>query len=176
MIARSQLAEIGTFNKPHGIKGEISTSFDPEVIDLVDDFGHVFVELDGLMVPFTILSSRPKGSETLLLTLKGITDEKKASALTGLPLYIEESMLPEDLQDGDDGFYIEDLIGFTLADGDTVVGVISGYDDSTDNVLFEVTAPDGAALLVPASPDLIEDVDIDGKTVTMSLPQGLLDL
>lgn len=176
MIDRSKLAEIGVFNKPHGIKGEISASFDDDVLDLVEDFGHLFVELDGLKVPFSIISVRPKGSETLLLTLKGISDEKQAAKLSGLPVYIEKELLPESDEEEDDGFYLEDLIGFRLFDGDDLVGTIDGYDDSTENVLFEVSRNDGSVVLVPASAELFENVDVENARVVMNLPEGLLNL
>lgn len=175
MIERSQLAEIGAFNKPHGIKGEISAVFDPVLLDHVASFGHVFVELDGLMVPFTVLSARPKGSETLLLTLKGVGDEKMAARLASRPIYIEKALLPDDGED-DEGFYLDDLIGFNLDDDGTPVGKIVGYDDSTANVLFLVERPGGDVCMIPASSDLIEDVDVESGTISMSLPEGLVNL
>ena len=108
MIPRDQLVEIGNFAKPHGIKGEISAHFDFEIMPLVEGFGHLFVEIDGLMVPFFITALRPKGNETLLLTLKGIDSQEAAAALTNKPVYIEASLLPEDAdEDGDGMFYLE---------------------------------------------------------------------
>ena len=175
MIARGELAEIGNFNKPHGIKGEISASFDADVLPHLAAFGHVFVELDGLMVPFTILSTRPKSSETLLLTLRGISDEKQAAALANRAIYIEKELLPEG-DDDDEGFYIDDLIGFSLVSKGERVGEIVQYDDTTDNVLFVVETAAGGEVLVPASDELIEEIDTDAKTVTMYLPSGLLNI
>ena len=68
MIAADNLIEIGRFGKPHGIKGELSAiipdfDIDPETLPCI------FVELDGLMVPFFIIAVRTKGSESFLLTL-----------------------------------------------------------------------------------------------------------
>lgn len=176
MIARESLAEIGNFNKPHGIKGEISASFDADILPEVAAFGHIFVELDGLMVPFTILSTRPKSSETLLLTLKGINDEKQAGALSNHSIYIEESLMPLYDDDSADGFYIDDLVGFDLISDGKQIGMITQYDDSTENVLFIVETQSGAELLVPASEQLIEEINTDTKTVTMYLPAGLLNI
>lgn len=140
MIPQNELAEIGSFAKPHGLRGEMSAVFDSdEVISVVEDARHLFVELDGLMVPFTILSYRPKGSESLLLTLKGIDTQDFASKLTNKPIYIEASLLPDTFDD-DDTLYLEDLVGFTLLTSDGPVGIITGYDDSTENLLFEVEA------------------------------------
>ncbi|MCH5220873.1 MAG: 16S rRNA processing protein RimM [Muribaculaceae bacterium] len=174
MINRALLAEIGSFNKPHGIKGEISASFDDDVMDLLDDFNHLFVEIDGLMVPFTILSQRPKGRDSILLSLKSISDEKQAALLANRPIYIENELLPE--SEDAEGFFMDDLVGFTLYNVEKLVGVISGYDDSTENVLFSVRLNGGQEVLVPASDELIEEIDVDKKMIAMVLPSGLLDI
>ena len=55
----------------------------------------------------------------------------------------------------------------------TLVGAISGIDDTTANVLFEVERPDMTSVHVPAAEPLITDVDPDARTLTMSLPTGL---
>ena len=176
MIPLSDLVEVGSFTKPHGLRGEMSAIFDSEeAIGAVEDARHLFVELDGLMVPFSILSYRPKGTETLLLTLKGIDTQDFASKLTNKPVYLEASLLPETA--GEDGsFYLEDLVGFTIFTEDGPVGEITGYDDSTDNLLFDVRDKNGYEVLVPAVGDMITEIDEDARTVTMDLPGGLFSL
>ena len=176
MIPQSELVEIGSFTKPHGLRGEMSAVFDTdELISVVEDARHLFVELDGLMVPFTILSYRPKGSESLLLTLKGIGTQDFASRLTNKPIYLEASLLPDN-SDDDDSLYLEDLVGFTILTSDGPVGKITGYDDSTENLLFEVEAKNGSEVLVPAVGEMISDIDENSRTVTMDLPEGLFSL
>ena len=81
---------------------------------------------------------------------------------------------------GDDadseGFYLDDLIGFTVIAGGAPVGEITDYDDSTDNVLFILRRPDGSEALIPASDDFIDSVDTQERTIAMTLPEGLLAL
>lgn len=57
-----------------------------------------------------------------------------------------------------------------------VVGTLDRVDDSTLNLLFEVTTPEGDDLLIPASNDLIEEVSAEKKEIRMAIPEGLLDL
>ena len=85
---------------------------------------------------------------------------------------------PQDLADsGDaDGFFLDDLIGYTLVSDGKEVGVIADYDDSTANVLLKVERNDGSALLVPVSDELVENVDSESRKLEMYLPEGLLDL
>ena len=75
-----------------------------------------------------------------------------------------------------DAFPLDYFIGFVLKDGSEVVGEIVDVNDVTDNVLFEVERSDGTMLQVPAVNELVVDVDDDGKTIVMDLPDGLLSL
>ena len=165
------LTEIGSFGKPHGIKGEISASIDIDGIELCrDDF--VFACIDGLDVPFRVTDIRTKGSG-YLLTLKGINDEKSAALLANKAL-----MMPDiEIDEASDQIYLEDLIGYTVTDDGTTVGKILGYEEPTaDNPLFEVETPQGETILIPANDELICDIDFDKETIEMDLPSGLIGL
>ena len=65
-------------------------------------------------------------------------------------------------------------MGFDIIDATTgqPVGRIASIDDSTINILFELE--DGK--LIPASEELITDVNKDNRTITIDLPQGILDI
>jgi 16S rRNA processing protein RimM len=58
------------------------------------------------------------------------------------------------------------------ASDNKVVGKIASIDDTTQNILFELE--DG--MLIPASDDLIENIDTDQQTIIMHIPEGLLSL
>lgn len=176
MIERSQIFPVGTVTKTHGVRGEMVVTLD-EDIDLAALRCVVF-DMDGLFVPFFISSCRPRGRESVLVTLDGVPDEVAAATFCGRQMFALKEDLDFDTEgadtDGDDAFYLEDLIGFTMRDTDgSVVGIIDGYDDSTDNVLFKVKSADSAQLFIPAADDLITEVDVPGKTLTMDLPKGL---
>lgn len=177
MIGLDRLSEIGCFNKPHGIHGEISATFDSDAaLTAVEDAGHIFVQLDGLMVPFSANGWRTKGNSTILLKLKGIADEAQAAMLANKPIFLERELLSGDSNDEDNGFYISELIGFSVITDGTTIGTLEDYDDSTANVLFIVRSTEGNELLIPADDDFIENIDTDAKTIDMILPNGLLDL
>ena len=86
---------------------------------------------------------------------------------------------PRSLSDGDaESVTWSAIIGFQLIDAiyNKVVGEITAVDDSTLNVLFEVTTADGRDILVPASEELILDVDTQQRAIHMNIPEGILDL
>ena len=53
-----------------------------------------------------------------------------------------------------------------------VIGRIASIDDSTLNILF--CLEDGR--LIPATDDLITAIDQQARTITMHIPEGLLEL
>ena len=66
------------------------------------------------------------------------------------------------------------LVGFDLVDAETgkTIGKISSIDDATINILFELE--DGK--LIPASEELITDVDTKKQQIIINLPEGILEL
>jgi 16S rRNA processing protein RimM len=86
---------------------------------------------------------------------------------------------PRSLSDNDaEAMTWSAIVGFQLVDAiyNKVVGEITAVDDSTLNVLFEVTTTDGRDILVPASEELIQDVDTQQRTIYINIPEGILDL
>lgn len=173
MITRGMLTPAGEFNKPHGIKGEISASFDPRVD--VGALKCVVAEVNGLFVPFFIDAIRSRGADAVLLTIDGITDESGAKLLSRKPLYLLNGDAALAADDEDDGFYAEDLVGFSALDEDgAVIGKIAGVDSTTANVLFVIDRPDGSEALVPVADEFIDGIDPESATITLRLPDGLL--
>lgn len=167
------LTPAGEFNKPHGIKGEISVSFDPRVD--VGALKCVVAEVNGLFVPFFIDAIRSRGADAVLLTIDGITDENEAKLLSRKPLYLLNGDAALAADDEDDGFYAEDLVGFSALDEDgAVIGKIAGVDSTTANVLFVIDRPDGSEALVPVADEFIDGIDPESATITLRLPDGLL--
>lgn len=167
------LTPAGEFNKPHGIKGEISASFDPRVD--VGALKCVVAEVNGLFVPFFIDAIRSRGADAVLLTIDGITDENEAKLLSRKPLYLLNGDAALAADDEDDGFYAEDLVEFSALDEDgAVIGKIAGVDSTTANVLFVIDRPDGSEALVPVADEFIDGIDPESATITLRLPDGLL--
>jgi 16S rRNA processing protein RimM len=66
------------------------------------------------------------------------------------------------------------IVGFELIDANTgkSAGSIASVDDTTINILFELE--DGK--LIPASEDLITNVDTKKQQIFIHLPEGILEL
>lgn len=177
MIVRDDIIEIGRYNKAHGVNGEISATVDVEP-DVLGKFSCLISDIDGIYVPFFVEGMRTKSSTTVLLTIDGIANEQQAALLVNRDIYVLKSEYQQLSSDEDcDEMPIDFFIGFELFNqDDEKVGTIVDVDDSTENVLFIVELEDGSEVSVPAADDLIEDLDVDSKVITMFLPQGLLEL
>lgn len=180
MITRDMLCVAGRFNKPHGIKGEISVTLSPEAEDAdLASVKCIFVEMEGIMVPFFISSLRPKTAGTSLVTMEGIDSEEKLRPFVNRDFCLLRSDLPEPegLDPYAEGFYASDFIGFEAEDTRLGhLGTITDVNDVTDNVLFVITRPGGGEILVPVADELIDGIDIEGRRLLTSLPEGIVDL
>ena len=176
MIVESEISAIGRTLKPHGINGEIAATVDAAV-DL-DGLRCIVLDIDGIYVPFFISSCRSRGSEAVLVSIDGVKNEKDAAALCGLDIFALNSDLGVENDAGDeDGLYMSDLIDFTLKDQDgNKIGTIDGYDDTTVNTLLTVRLADGTSVYIPLADELIEAIDMKDRTISLQIPQGLLDL
>ena len=169
MIKREEVYRIGRLGKTHGVKGEISFLFDDDVFDRVDA-DYLILKVDGIFVPFFIEEYRFKSDANAIVKFEDIDTQERARELTGCEVYF-----PRELADSDDASLSwAAIVGFSLIDATTgqVVGRIASIDDTTLNILFELE--DGK--LIPASEELITDVDKNNRTITIDLPQGILDL
>lgn len=176
MIRKEELFQIGSFNKPHGINGEISVILDEPDIDL-GELKCIVTEVDGIFVPFFIDAIRQRGNNSLLVKIDGVADEKDAARFSRRAVYALRSDLDIPEPDLSEGLYAEDMVGFKLSDVEKgEIGLITAINDTTDNVLFIVERPDGEDIFVPVAEELFAGVDVEQKTVIMNLPEGLLDL
>ena len=80
MITREELIRIGRFNKPHGVKGELSFTFTDDVFDRTE-CSYIVCEIDGIFVPFFIEEYRFKSDTTALIKLEDVDNEADASVL-----------------------------------------------------------------------------------------------
>lgn len=175
MITSDQIISIGCCTKPHGIKGEITISLD---IDCpISNLSCIILQIEGIFVPFFMESIRNKSHNSFLVKFVGIDTDDEANELSHSKIYVLRSEIADFIEsDGDDDvFYLEDFIGYTIIDSpeNNLIGTIVGYDDSTENFLFEVESQDGTEILIPAADDFIIEIDECKKHVIMQLPIGL---
>ncbi len=153
--------------KSNGTEGGLVMSFLdilPEDIDLQEP---VFIEFDGLPVPFYFESFTPKGSNRALVQLTGVRNLKDADELTGADVYADYFEQEEQ----------EDFTGWTVQNPEgKSVGTVSAFEDIPGNPCLWVRKADGGEVLVPLHEDLLQEVDEARQILTLIIPEGILDL
>lgn len=169
MIRYEEVYKIGRLGKSHGIKGEVSFQFDDDIFDRVDA-DYLVLEIDGILVPFFMEEYRFRSDSLALVKFCDIDTQERAAELTGCDVYFPRALAEED----DEQLSLASLVGFNVieANSNKKVGTIASIDDSTANILFELE--DGR--LIPATDDLITDINTKDKTIKMKIPEGLLEL
>ena len=169
MIKKEEVYKIGKLGKIHGIKGEISFLFDDDVFDRVDA-DYLILDIDGILVPFFIEEYRFKTDSNALMKFDGMDTQEQVRELTGCDVYFPRELADED----NTGLSWATLVGYELVQAQTgiAVGKIASIDDTTINILFELE--DGK--LIPASEELITDIDTKKQQIIINLPEGILEL
>ena len=161
------MQRIGQVLKSNGRDGELLVSFSgiaPEEIDLEEP---VFIEFDGLPVPFYFESFTQRGSSRALVRLTGVRSLRDAEELAGAAIYVEDDLYEDEE---------EDLTGWTVLQADgTPAGTVSAHEDIPGNPCIWVETGHGE-VLIPLHEELVLEVDEEKQTLRMEIPEGLLSL
>ncbi len=114
--------------------------------------------------------------DRVVLKFAGIDSISEAEGLVGCEVQIPESERAP-LEPG--AYYISDLAGCTLLNGNVAVGTITTLRTVSGGVpLLVVQSPSQppGELEIPFAEAYLECVDLDAKLVRMNLPEGLLDI
>ena len=107
----------------------------------------------------------------VLLKLEGVDTPEAAQALRGRVLWLDRE--EDTLEEGQ--YYIQDLIGLSVEDADTGerYGILRDVTETGANDVYHVAFPDGRVQLVPAIPQVIAKIDIDGGKMLIRPLEGL---
>ena len=161
------MRKAGQVLKPNGVDGELLVSFlrtDPDDINLKEP---VFIEFDGLPVPFFIESILRRSGSRAAVRLTGVRSLRDALELEGKVVWTES----EEEDDGD-----EDLTGWKIYDAEgSLAGTVDGVEEIPGNTCLSIT-PEGRSesVLIPFHEDLVISVDKTNQSLKMVIPEGLL--
>ena len=169
MIEESSVYKIGVLTRTHGVRGEISFTFSDDVWDRADA-DYLVLLIDGILVPFFLEEYRFRSDTTALLKFLDYDSANDVQFLVGCEVFFPFALTPE--RSDEDEYTWRYFTGFSLIDEKAGrIGTIDSVDDSTQNILFQV-----GKQLIPAAEAWIKDINHKERTISMSLPEGLLDL
>ena len=151
--------------KSWGAEGQVVLSLSAEDPRDLKSQEPVFIEFDGLPVPFYFESFTQRGVNRALVRLTGVRSLKDADELSGVPIFAD--YFEEEAED--------DLTGWTvLSPEGALVGTVTDYEDIPGNTCLWVKRPSGDEILLPLHEDLVIGLDPSTTTLTLTIPDGLL--
>ncbi len=166
------MQEVAELGKPHGIRGEITAL-------LRGVSGDELVAIETLRIrrsdeteaPVRVIRGRPKGTGWIL-QLDCAGDRSGAEALRGAVILAPRSDLPE-LEAGE--WWVDDLVGLdVVSDEGESLGRLDEVLELPANDVYVVRSDRGEVLL-PAIEDVIVEVDLEKKRMTVHLLPGLIE-
>lgn len=164
--------KVGFIIKPHGLKGQVTIALDPEAPEDFDPIETVFVEVKHKLLPFFIEAISLKGNKAFL-KLEEVNTPEEALSISKCALYLPKSARPKS---GRGEFYDDEVIGFEVLD--TAVGSLGRITEVVQagpNKLLSV-AYHQKEVLIPVNSPFINSVNKTRKKVTVTLPDGFLDI
>lgn len=127
---------------------------------------------DGEKREFPVASARPH-KKGVLLELKGLDSVETAEAFREAGVYVPRDALQREREDE---YFWYELVGLDVyLDTGTFVGTLDRVFRTGASDIYVVH--DGTReTLVPATHDVIEEIDLDRKRMILSPMEGLLDL
>ena len=169
-MAKQQFLEIGEVVSTHGVAGEMRVQ---PWCDSAADFCRLKVLYgDAAGTQKLQVKSRPH-QRIVLVKMVGVQTVQDAAAWRGRILYAAREDMP--LPAG--RYFIQDLIGLPVkdADNDTVYGTVTGVSNNGAGDIYHMRTPAGDEVLIPAIPDIVMRVDIDGGEIRIRPMEGLFD-
>ncbi|MER7006348.1 ribosome maturation factor RimM [Dactylosporangium sp. NPDC000555] len=122
----------------------------------------------------TIESVRPHQGR-LLVVFEGIYDRNLAEDLRGVLLCVDSATIPA--SEDPDEFNDYELIGLDVVDAaGERVGELLRIDHVPAHDLLVVRLEDGRTGLVPFVREIVPEVDVPGRRIVITPPEGLFDL
>ena len=174
--AANPLLVVGRVRRPHGVRGEVLIAIDTDRPDWVFVDGRTLMLGDAKGDPLgrrmTLCGFRPTPTGAIA-RFEGVDGREVAERLRGHTLLIRrDQAAPAEA----DEIHYQDLIGMTVAGPDGEIGSVEDVLELPVGEVLVVRTLEEREVLLPFVRDIVEDVDIDARRVSVRLPEGILDL
>ena len=167
------LLEVGKIVNTHGLRGEVKVVPWTDYPEVFEDIETVYIKKKSDYERLDIAGIKYQ-KNNLIIRFAQLKDINEAEKYKNRVLYAERTSLGE-LPEG--VYYIADLIGLDVVkeDGEKV-GIISDVFNTGSNDIYEVKREGQKNLLLPVIDDVVLNIDVENKKVTVRMMEGLEDL
>jgi len=173
MFNKQTLYFLGTLVKTRGIEGAYIMILNNLRSEDLPEIESVFIEINGLLVPFFIAHLTDAGESSILIKFDDIDTKAKAREFIGCNIYI-----PADKVNSSDDLYSDsrNFIGYEINDRKHGhIGKITDILDIRDNPLFKVSAHNNE-YMIPVNKNIIKKINHTKKIINTEIPDGLLNI
>ena len=154
------MLQIAKILKSNGTDGGLLIGVRDIEVGQIDLQEPVFIEFDGLPVPFFIQDLQQRGTSKAIIHLNDITSLADDEEVVGRGIFIEGEWEEEEELD---------FTGWTLLNRGERVGTVTGMEPIPGNLCLYI-----GETLVPLHEDLIRPAAPATRTLDLDLPEGLL--
>lgn len=167
-----KLFEVGKIVNTHGVKGEVRVVRITDFSERFNIGNTLYIKHVDKLLPLTITNHR-RHKQFDLLHFSGYETIDDVQPLINQTLYIKEEQLTP-LPEGE--YYYYEIIGCEVitTEGESI-GVVDHILAPGANDVWVVKRPDGKEALIPYIDDVVKQVDVQNKLITIELMEGLLD-
>ncbi len=159
----------GFILRPHGLKGEVTVSLEPDFPEVVDA---VFLEDGGSLVPYFIQAFSAKGSKAYM-KFEDVDTIEAAEAISKKPFFLPRAVRPK-AASGE--FYDDEVPGFAVIEKELgVLGTVQEVVQAGPNKLILLLYGE-KEVLIPVEGPFITKVNRSRKQIEVTLPEGFLDI
>ena len=163
---------LGKITRKHGLQGNVILKLDTDQPEMYNKMDSVFLEINGLLVPFFIDKQQWQKADTKIITFKN-SSEALVEQTIGKDAYLPLSTLPPL---SGKKFYYHEVIGFQIKEeDDELCGTITSINDQTAQNYFILKFGE-KDIIIPIIKDWILEVNREEKFIKMRLPEGLMDV
>lgn len=162
--------QLGTITKTHGVDGKLILNTEVN-LDTKDFRESIFVDFDGLLVPFFLKAYDLKRNDQYIIDLELVRSMNEATEIVGCDVYVskDDTVLQEQ-------FDFSQLIGIVLIDQKNgEIGQCARIESIAGNNLLTVDTANGE-ILIPFVEDFIVEFMPEENYILLDLPEGLLEI
>ncbi|HUP46561.1 MAG TPA: ribosome maturation factor RimM [Thermoanaerobaculia bacterium] len=165
---------VGVIRKPHGVRGEANVELWTDSVERLHDLDEVeLVSPDEGETRAARIETVRAHTDRALVKFSGIDSPEDLEAVRNWTIEIPET---DARQLEEDEYFLHDLAGLTLVDGEgRVRGVVKEAQEGGGGVLLSVEGPKGT-FEVPFAAEICTEIDLEAKRIIVDFPEGLDDL
>ncbi|NQY10167.1 MAG: 16S rRNA processing protein RimM [Flavobacteriales bacterium] len=163
---------LGKVLKPHGIKGELILKREELAFNyLIPEF--IFIEINGLYVPYYVVSYSDNGSGHDIINLEDLLSKDDANLVAGAQVFIPTT---EDILKNPNTASPQNLISFEVVDlNEGFIGTVVSIIETKGQNILQIEKDD-TEVLIPHTREIVTNINYDTKVINIEAPEGLIGL